>query len=155
MTVTQDVDVHGVPPSQGASIKVISTKDGVQREVTYGSLDKKAQEEVLTDLLVKSAVHYAMKKQQVCPLILIYNEKQNGYNRIIFMIIFHNCVNFCTYLFSLSFLWSNIPLTSFNLIPRNILRTIWWEPWRPTKYVRFQKGMNRGCPYLSLTCRMQ
>ncbi|XP_078324772.1 uncharacterized protein LOC111122773 isoform X5 [Crassostrea virginica] len=62
--MTQDVDVHGVPPSQGASIKVISTKDGVQREVTYGSLDKKAQEEVLTDLLVKSAVHYAMKKQQ-------------------------------------------------------------------------------------------
>lgn len=124
MTVTQDVDVHGVPPSQGASIKVISTKDGVQREVTYGSLDKKAQEEVLTDLLVKSAVHYAMKKQQVCPLILIYNEKQNGYNRIIFMIIFHNCVNFCTYLFSSSFLLSNIPLTSFNLIPRNILRTI-------------------------------
>lgn len=63
--MTQDVDLHGVPPSQGASIKVISTKDGVQREVTYGSLDKKAQEEVLTDLLVKSAVHYAMKKQQV------------------------------------------------------------------------------------------
>ncbi|XP_065933369.1 uncharacterized protein [Magallana gigas] len=62
--MTQDVDLHGVPPSQGASIKVISTKDGVQREVTYGSLDKKAQEEVLTDLLVKSAVHYAMKKQQ-------------------------------------------------------------------------------------------
>ncbi|XP_061188991.1 titin homolog isoform X2 [Saccostrea echinata] len=63
--VTQDVDIyHGLPPSQGASIKVISTKDGVQREVTYGSLDKKAQEEVLTDLLVKSAVHYAMKKQQ-------------------------------------------------------------------------------------------
>ncbi|XP_056011474.1 titin homolog isoform X40 [Ostrea edulis] len=62
--MTQDVDIHGVPPSQGASIKVISTKDGVQREVTYGSLDKKAQEEVLTDLLVKSAVHYAMKKQQ-------------------------------------------------------------------------------------------
>lgn len=70
LTVTQDVDLHGVPPSQGASIKVISTKDGVQREVTYGSLDKKAQEEVLTDLLVKSAVHYAMKKQQVSILLV-------------------------------------------------------------------------------------
>ncbi|KAL3855495.1 hypothetical protein ACJMK2_014703 [Sinanodonta woodiana] len=46
------------------SIKVLSTKDGVQKEVTYASLDRKGQEEVLTDLLVKSAVHYAIKKQQ-------------------------------------------------------------------------------------------
>ena len=44
---------------------MISTKDGVQKEVSYSALDKAAQEEVLTDLLVKSAVHYAMKKQQV------------------------------------------------------------------------------------------
>ncbi|XP_071149814.1 uncharacterized protein KIAA2012 homolog isoform X44 [Mytilus edulis] len=51
-------------PSQMGSIKVISTKDGVQKEVSYSTLDKVAQEEVLTDLLVKSAVHYAMKKQQ-------------------------------------------------------------------------------------------
>ncbi|XP_021368961.1 titin homolog [Mizuhopecten yessoensis] len=54
----------GVAISRGASIKVISTKDGIQREVTYASLDRHAKEEVLTDLLVKSAVHYAMKKQQ-------------------------------------------------------------------------------------------
>ncbi|KAL5005681.1 hypothetical protein ScPMuIL_016839 [Solemya velum] len=52
------------PPATRASIKVISTQDGVQREVTYASLDRKTQEDVLTDLLVKSAVHYAMKKQQ-------------------------------------------------------------------------------------------
>ena len=51
-------------------IKVISTKDGVQKEVSYSTLDKQAQEEVLTDLLVKSAVHYAMKKQQVIVLRL-------------------------------------------------------------------------------------
>ena len=51
--------------SQKGSIKVISTKEGIQKEVSYSSLDKVAQEEVLTDLLVKSAVHYAMKKQQV------------------------------------------------------------------------------------------
>ena len=51
-------------PSQIGSIKVISTKEGIQKEVSYSSLDKVAQEEVLTDLLVKSAVHYAMKKQQ-------------------------------------------------------------------------------------------
>lgn len=85
MTVTQDVDVHGVPPSQGASIKVISTKDGVQREVTYGSLDKKAQEEVLTDLLVKSAVHYAMKKQQVCPLTM--NQQNNTHDHFSYALI--------------------------------------------------------------------
>ena len=67
VTQAQEMETFGVHASQdaGASIKVISTKDGVQREVTYGSLDRKAQEEVLTDLLVKSAVHYAMKKQQV------------------------------------------------------------------------------------------
>ncbi|XP_069107555.1 uncharacterized protein [Argopecten irradians] len=54
----------GTAISRGASIKVISTRDGIQREVTYASLDRHAKEEVLTDLLVKSAVHYAMKKQQ-------------------------------------------------------------------------------------------
>ena len=47
------------------SVKVVSTHDGVQREVHYETLDSRGQKEVLTDLLVKSAVHYAMKKQQV------------------------------------------------------------------------------------------
>ncbi|XP_071103771.1 uncharacterized protein KIAA2012 homolog [Haliotis cracherodii] len=49
------------PPT---SIKVIRTRNGEQREVSYASLDRKSQEEVITDLLVKSAVHYALKKQQ-------------------------------------------------------------------------------------------
>ena len=44
---------------------MVSTHDGVQKEVHYEALDHKGQKEVLTDLLVKSAVHYAMKKQQV------------------------------------------------------------------------------------------
>ena len=47
------------------SVKVVSTHDGVQKEVHYETLDSKDKKEVLTDLLVKSAVHYAMKKQQV------------------------------------------------------------------------------------------
>ena len=47
------------------SVKVVSTHDGVQKEVHYEALDHRGQKEVLTDLLVKSAVHYAMKKQQV------------------------------------------------------------------------------------------
>jgi len=71
ITATQEADL-AIGMSQGASIKVISTKDGIQREVTYASLDQKAKEEVLTDLLVKSAVHYAMKKQQVCVVILFF-----------------------------------------------------------------------------------
>ena len=50
---------------QTRSVKVVSTHDGVQKEVHYEALDHKGQKEVLTDLLVKSAVHYAMKKQQV------------------------------------------------------------------------------------------
>ncbi|XP_041374686.1 uncharacterized protein KIAA2012 homolog [Gigantopelta aegis] len=47
------------------TIKVIKTqKDGMQREVSYASLDRTSQEEVITDLLVKSAVHYALIKQK-------------------------------------------------------------------------------------------
>ncbi|XP_050419088.1 titin isoform X2 [Patella vulgata] len=45
------------------SITVVKTKDGVQREVSYASLDRQSQKEVLTDLLVKSAVNFALQKQ--------------------------------------------------------------------------------------------
>ena len=54
------------------SVKVVSTHDGVQKEVVYEALDPRGQKEVLTDLLVKSAVHYAMKKQQVFFCYLVY-----------------------------------------------------------------------------------
>ena len=48
------------------SVKVASvTAEGQLKETVYGQLDRQAQTEVLTDLLVKGAVHYAMEKQQV------------------------------------------------------------------------------------------
>ncbi|ESP00764.1 hypothetical protein LOTGIDRAFT_238518 [Lottia gigantea] len=46
------------------SIAVVKTRNGVQREVNYSHLDKQSQKDVLTDLLVKSAVNYALQKQQ-------------------------------------------------------------------------------------------
>lgn len=41
------------------------TADGQLKEAVYEHLDRGAQAEVLTDLLVKGAVHYALEKQQV------------------------------------------------------------------------------------------
>lgn len=53
-------------PDTMKSIRVIrTTKDGQQKEVSYATLDKETQREVITDLLVKSAVHYALSKQEV------------------------------------------------------------------------------------------
>lgn len=60
---------HNLRPDTKQSIRVIqTTKDGVQKEVSYSSLDREAQREVITDLLVKSAVHYALSKQEVSGL---------------------------------------------------------------------------------------
>ncbi|KAL4216874.1 hypothetical protein ACF0H5_023336 [Mactra antiquata] len=51
--------------TKAGSVKVASiTADGQIKETMYGQLDRQAQTEVLTDLLVKGAVHYAMKTQQ-------------------------------------------------------------------------------------------
>lgn len=52
-------------PDTMRSIRVIrTTNDGQQKEVSYSTLDKETQREVITDLLVKSAVHYALSKQE-------------------------------------------------------------------------------------------
>ena len=53
------------PETNLRNIRVIKTKAGVQEEVAYSDLDRQSQKEVITDLLVKSAVHYALKKQEV------------------------------------------------------------------------------------------
>ena len=47
------------------NIRVIKTSGGIQEEVAYHDLDRQSQKDVITDLLVKSAVHYALKKQEV------------------------------------------------------------------------------------------
>ncbi|XP_070186843.1 uncharacterized protein KIAA2012-like [Littorina saxatilis] len=52
-------------PDTKKSIRVIrTTKEGLQKEVSYSALDKDTQREVITDLLVKSAVHYALSKHE-------------------------------------------------------------------------------------------
>jgi len=63
----EDIDDEGRVRSRAAgSVKVASlAADGLLRETNYSQLDKKSQAEVLTDLLVKGAVHYALEKQQV------------------------------------------------------------------------------------------
>lgn len=57
--------MHGRPETKQSIHVIRTTEDGVQREVSYSMLDKEAQREVITDLLVKSAVHYALFKQEV------------------------------------------------------------------------------------------
>ncbi|GFO32402.1 reticulocyte-binding protein 2-like protein a [Plakobranchus ocellatus] len=52
------------PETNLRNIRVIKTKAGVQEEIAYSDLDRQSQKEVITDLLVKSAVHYALKKQE-------------------------------------------------------------------------------------------
>ncbi|CAH1790361.1 unnamed protein product [Owenia fusiformis] len=52
-------------PDTRATLKVAEIlPGGSTREVTYASLDNKTKESVITDLLVKSALNHAMKKQQ-------------------------------------------------------------------------------------------
>lgn len=60
---------------EAGSVKVASiTADGQLKETIYGQLDKRAKADVLTDLLVKGAVHYALEKQQVKCLTCVYIE---------------------------------------------------------------------------------
>ncbi|KAH9498772.1 hypothetical protein Btru_005090 [Bulinus truncatus] len=51
-------------PGTVRSIQVIRTADDVQEVVDYHELDRDSQTNVITDLLVKSAVHYALRKQE-------------------------------------------------------------------------------------------
>ncbi|XP_053386732.1 titin homolog isoform X28 [Mercenaria mercenaria] len=64
--ISEDEEMRSLVKSrQAGSVKVASvTADGQLKEAIYGQLDRQAQAEVLTDLLVKGAVHYAMKTQQ-------------------------------------------------------------------------------------------
>ncbi|XP_025095236.1 uncharacterized protein LOC112564549 isoform X3 [Pomacea canaliculata] len=59
-----EAGMHGRPETKQSIHVIRTTEDGVQREVSYSMLDKEAQREVITDLLVKSAVHYALFKQE-------------------------------------------------------------------------------------------
>ncbi|XP_055870019.1 titin homolog isoform X8 [Biomphalaria glabrata] len=47
-----------------SNIRVIRTADNIQEVVDYNSLDRESKTNVITDLLVKSAVHYALRKQE-------------------------------------------------------------------------------------------
>ena len=53
-------------PQQANNIKVLSVnEEGKVQEVAYQDLDARMQENVLTDLLVKSAISQALKRQEV------------------------------------------------------------------------------------------
>ena len=60
-----DTEIQMHKPDRLHSIMVVKTHGGVQEEVAYSDLDRQSQKDVITDLLVKSAVHYALKKQEV------------------------------------------------------------------------------------------
>lgn len=57
--------VHMPQTEAFGKIKVVQSKGGVLSEVEYNELERNKQEEVLTELLVKSAIHHALQKQQV------------------------------------------------------------------------------------------
>ena len=58
-----DTEIQMHQPDRLHSIRVVKTHGGIQEEVAYSDLDRQSQKDVITDLLVKSAVHYALKKQ--------------------------------------------------------------------------------------------
>ena len=48
-------------------LQIVDVSGGVQRNVQYSQLDHHDKENVLADLLVKSAINHALEKQkQVC-----------------------------------------------------------------------------------------
>ncbi|GFR81668.1 reticulocyte-binding protein 2-like protein a [Elysia marginata] len=71
------------PETNLRNIRVIKTKAGVQEEVAYSDLDRQSQKEVITDLLVKSAVHYALKKQEEIYEETIIRAVQSGQDGLV------------------------------------------------------------------------
>lgn len=67
------------------NIRVVKTKGGLQEEVLYTDLDRQSQKEVITDLLVKSAVHYALQKQEV-------SETFHKSNFFLFLLLLYGCL---------------------------------------------------------------
>ena len=51
-------------PTQSVRIQVMEVRDGVTRRISYGNLTHEEKENVLADLLVKSAISHALEKQQ-------------------------------------------------------------------------------------------
>ncbi|XP_035824075.1 titin homolog [Aplysia californica] len=76
-----DSEVLGQRSDRLHNIRVIKTQGGVQEEVAYSDLDRQSQKDVITDLLVKSAVHYALKKQEEMyeeSIIMAVHSQQQG-----------------------------------------------------------------------------
>ena len=49
---------------ENSSIVVVDLREGAPRSVVYSELDQEEKENVLTDLLVKSAINHALEKQR-------------------------------------------------------------------------------------------
>ena len=58
---------------ENSSLVVVDTRNGVARSVVYSELDKESKENVLTDLLVKSAISHALEKQKKVRIIAVWS----------------------------------------------------------------------------------
>ncbi|ELU01044.1 hypothetical protein CAPTEDRAFT_219271 [Capitella teleta] len=61
LTILQEEE--STDPSS-AGLEVVEVKDGIRHSINYEGLSKEEQENVLADLLVKSAINHAMEKQE-------------------------------------------------------------------------------------------
>ena len=65
--VLEEEEEDAQPIARRSEIRILDTRGTETRTVSYNDLDREEKENVLTDLLVKSAINHALEKQKkVC-----------------------------------------------------------------------------------------
>ena len=68
--VLEEEEQEAEPMTRKNEIRILDTRGTETRTVRYRELDREEKENVLTDLLVKSAINHALEKQKkVCVII--------------------------------------------------------------------------------------
>ena len=62
--VLEEEEEDAQPITRKSEIRILDTRGTETRTVSYSDLDREEKENVLTDLLVKSAINHALEKQK-------------------------------------------------------------------------------------------
>ena len=62
--VLEEEEEDAQPITRKSEIRILDTRGAETRTVSYNDLDREEKENVLTDLLVKSAINHALEKQK-------------------------------------------------------------------------------------------
>ena len=77
--VLEEEEEDAQPITRKSEIRILDTRGSETRTVSYSDLDREEKENVLTDLLVKSAINHALEKQKKVRNDLREYFSQNGY----------------------------------------------------------------------------